>query len=94
MRCAGDATGSFKSAQGGRERLGTHAQSCTQGAMGGGAGAAQVSDDALSEGHGSGWRRIIRVAELGSNRKGLAVMGEFGMVLQLKANQRGLASAG
>ena len=94
MRCAGDATGSFKSAEGGRERLVTHAQSCTQGAMGGGAGAAQVSDDALSEGHGSGWRRIIRVAELGSNRKGLAVMGEFGMVLQLKANQRGLASAG
>ena len=86
MRCAGDATGSFKSAQGGRERLGTHAQSCAQGALGSGAGATQVSDDTLSESDGGRWRRrcIIRVAELG----------EFGVVLQLKTNQRGLASAG
>ena len=97
VRCAGDATGSFKSAQGGRERLVAHVQSCAQGAMGGGAGAAQVSDDALSEGHGGGWRRRRRdrrVAELGSGRKGLAVAGEFGVVLQFEANQRGLASAG
>ena len=86
MRCAGDATGSFKSAEGGRERLGTHAQSCAQGALGSGAGATQVSDDTLSESDGGRWRRrcIIRVAELG----------EFGVVLQLKTNQRGLASAG
>ena len=97
MRCAGDATGSFKSAEGGRERLVTHAQSCAQGAMGSGAGAAQVSDDALSEGHGGGWRRrrrVIRVAEVGLKRKVLAVAGEFGVVLQLETNQRGLASAG
>ena len=86
MRCAGDATGGFKSAEGGRERLVTHAQSCPQGAMGGGACAAQVSDDALSESDGGRWRRrcIIRVVELG----------EFGVVLQLETNQRGLASAG
>ena len=97
MRCAGDATGSFKSAEGGRERLITHAQSCTQGAMGSGAGAAQVSDDTLGEGDGGRWRRrrrVIGVAELGLNRKVLAVAGEFGVVLRFKANQRGLASAG
>ena len=97
MRCAGDATGSFKSAQGGGERLVTHAQSCPQGAMRSGAGAAQVSDDALSEAHGGRWRRHrrhIRGAELWLNRKGLAVVGKFGVVLQLKTNQRGLASAG
>ena len=86
MRCAGDATGSFKSAQGGRERLGTHAQSCAQGAMGSGAGATQVSDDTLSESDGGRWRRrcIIRVAELG----------EFGVVLQLETNQRGWPARG
>ena len=97
VRCAGDTTGSFKIAQGGRERLVTHAQSCTQDAMGSGAGAAQVSDDTLSEGGGGRWRRrrrVIQVAELGLNRKGLAVAGEFGVVLQLETNQRGLASAG
>ena len=97
MRCAGDMTGGFKSAEGGRERLVTYAQSCTQGAMRGGAGAAQVSDDAFSEGHGARWRRrrrVIGVVELGSGRKGLAVAGEFGVVLQLETNQRGLASAG
>ena len=96
MRCAGDATGGFKSAEGGRERLVTYAQSCTQGAMRGGAGAAQVSDDAFSEGHGAGWqrrRRVIWVVELGSNRK-VMVAGEFGVVLQFETNQRGLASAG
>ena len=96
MRCAGDATGSFKSAQGDRERLVTHAQSCTQGAMGRGAGAAQVSDDALGEGHGGGWRRrrVIGVAEVGLKRKVLAVAGEYGVVLQLETNQRRLARAG
>ena len=97
MRCAGDATGSFKGAEGGGERLVTDAQSCTQGAMGRGAGAAQVSDDALGEGQGGGWRRrmrIIRVVRLGLNRKVLAVAEEFGVVLQLEANQRGLASVG
>ena len=97
MRCAGDATGSFKGAEGGRERLVTDAQSCAQGAMGRGAGAAQVSDDALGEGQGGQWRqrrRVIRVAGLGLNRNVLAVAGEFGLVLQLETNQRGLASAG
>ena len=97
MRCAGDMTGGFKSAEGGRERLVTHAQSCTQGAMRGGAGAAQVSDDAFSEGHGARWRRrrrVIGVVELGSGRKGLAVAGEFGVVLQLEANQRGWSAQG
>ena len=86
MRCAGDATGGFKSAEGGRERLVTHAQSCPQGAMGGGACAAQVSDDTLSESDGGRWRRgwLVGVAELV----------EFGVVLQLKTNQRGLARAG
>ena len=54
----------------------------------------------FTEGHGGGWRRrrrvsrVSRVAELGLNRKGLAVAGEFGVVLQLETNQRGLASAG
>ena len=65
--------------------------------MGSGAGAAQVSDDTLSEGDGGRWRRrrrVIQVAELGLNRKVLAVAGEFGVVLRFKANQRGLASAG
>ena len=64
--------------------------------MGRGAGAAQVSDDALGEGQGGGWRqrrRVIRVAG-GLNRKVLAVAGEFGVVLQLETNQRGVASAG
>ena len=65
--------------------------------MGHGAGAAQVSDDALGEGQGGGWRRrrrVIRIAGLGLNRKVLAVAGEFGVVLQLETNQRGVASAG
>ena len=86
MRCAGDATGGFKSAEGGRERLVTHAQSCPQGAMGGGACAAQVSDDTLSESDGGRWRRgwLVGVAELV----------EFGVVLQLKTNQRGWPGRG